>query len=71
MKDVEYQQQLELPLNRTTEATPEQMEAWRKEDYWNRGEYSPMQMFVVIPALIQVFMLALMGGVMLLNDYFF
>ena len=48
------------------EATPEELEAWRKEDYWNRGDYDPLVMFVVIPTLIQLSCFALMAGVMYL-----
>ena len=54
-----------------TEATPEEVEAWRKEDYWNRGDYDPMVMFVVIPAIIQLSCLAMMGGVMYIAGVFF
>ena len=52
-------------------ATPEELEAWRKEDYWNRGDYDPMVMFVVIPAIIQIMALGMMGAVMYLNTLFF
>ena len=53
------------------ESTPEELEAWRKEDYWNRGDYDPMVMFVVIPAIIQIMALGMMGAVMYLNTLFF
>ena len=53
------------------EATPEEVEAWRKEDYWSRGEYNPLFMMVVIPTLIQISMLFLMFTIILLNDYLF
>lgn len=53
------------------EATPEEVEAWRKEDYWNRGDYDPMIMFVVIPAIIQILALGFMAGVMLFNQMAF
>lgn len=66
-----YQQQLELELNKPREATPEEIEAWRQEDYWNRGEWNPMRMFVVYPTLIQIGMMGLMASIMLLNEYFF
>lgn len=66
-----YPEQLELQLNNTKDATPEEFEAWRKEDYWNRGEYNPLLMMVVIPTLTQIFMLFLMFSVIILNDYLF
>ena len=49
-----YEQQLELQLNKTVDATPEEFEAWRKTDYWNRGDYDPLVMFVVIPTIVQL-----------------
>jgi len=54
-----------------TEATPEEVEAWRQDDYWNRGDYDPMVMFVVIPAIIQMMALGMMGAVMFLNSLMF
>lgn len=53
------------------DATPEEFEAWRKTDYWNRGDYDPMVMFVVIPAIIQLLALAGMAAVMYLNSLVF
>ena len=53
------------------DATAEEVEAWRKEDYWNRGDYDPMVMFVVIPAIIQIMALGMMGAVMYLNSIVF
>lgn len=54
-----------------TEATPEEVEAWRKDDYWNRGDYDPMVMFVVIPAIIQILALGFMAGIMFINQVTF
>lgn len=53
------------------DATPEEVEAWRQEDYWNRGDYDPMVMFVVIPAIIQLLAMAGMAAVMYLNSLVF
>ena len=53
------------------DATPEEFEAWRKTDYWNRGDYDPMVMFVVIPAIIQLLAMAGMAAVMFLNSLVF
>ena len=53
------------------DATPEEVEAWRQEDYWNRGDYDPMVMFVVIPAIIQLLAMAGMTAVMFLNSLVF
>jgi len=61
-----YAQQLELQLNKTRDATPEEVAEWRVSDYWNRGDYDPLVMFVVIPTLVQLSCFALMAGVMYL-----
>tara|TARA_Y100001937_G_scaffold8111_1_gene10170 strand:+ start:3628 stop:3876 length:249 start_codon:yes stop_codon:yes gene_type:complete len=66
-----YPEQLSLHLHTTRDATPEEFEQWRKDDYWNRGEYDPLLMFVVIPTIVQISMLFLMFTVILLNDYLF
>ena len=47
-------QQLELQLNKTRDATPQEVAEWRVSDYWNRGDYDPLVMFVVIPTLVQL-----------------
>ena len=59
-------QQLELQLNKTRDATPQEVAEWRVSDYWNSGDYDPLVMFVVIPTLIQLSCFALMAGVMYL-----
>tara|TARA_Y100000114_G_scaffold128804_1_gene125988 strand:+ start:592 stop:882 length:291 start_codon:yes stop_codon:yes gene_type:complete len=66
-----YPEQLSIELNKPRDATPEEFEAWRKQDYWSRGEYNPLFMMVVIPTLIQISMLFLMFTIILLNDYLF
>lgn len=53
------------------EATPEQVKEWHETDYWMKMYFSPMVMFVVIPAIIQISCLALMGAVMFANQMFF
>jgi len=53
-------EQLEIQLNKTREATPEEYQEWRKSDYWNRMDFDPLIMFVLIPSLIQFSALALM-----------
>lgn len=53
------------------EATPEELKEWRETDYWNRMDFDPLVMFVVIPTIIQLTCMAMMGAVMLLNSYLF
>ena len=67
-----YPQQLELELNRTTEATPEEVKEWQNGgDYFMTGKFDAMKLFVVVPTIIQLFALAFMFSVMLFNDQVF
>ena len=63
MKDVKYQQQLELKLNATKEATPEEVREWQNGgDFFMSGNFDPMKIFVVVPAVVQMIVI---GGMML------
>jgi len=63
VKDVEYQQQLELRLNATKEATPEEVKEWQNGgDFFMTGNFDPMKIFVVVPAVIQMIVI---GGMMM------
>ena len=53
------------------DATPEEAKAWREEDYWNRMDFDPLVMFVVIPTVVQVLVFGLMLAVMAFNQHFF
>ena len=55
-----------------TEATPEEVKAWQNGgDYFMTGNFDPMKMFVVIPAVIQIVVFGMMLAVMLLNQFIF
>ena len=43
-------------------ATPEEIDEWMEKDYFIGMHFDPMQLFVVIPTLIQVSVLAIMGA---------
>ena len=63
MKDVKYQQQLELKLNATKEATPEEVKEWQNGgDFFMTGNFDPMKIFVIVPAVIQMIVI---GGMMM------
>ena len=63
MKDIEYQQQLELKLNATKEATPEEVKEWQNGgDFFMTGNFDPMKIFVIVPAVIQMIVI---GGMMM------
>jgi len=53
------------------DATPEEAIAWREEDYWNRMDFNPLVMFVVIPAVVQLLVFGMMLAVMGLNQIIF
>ena len=54
------------------EATPEEVKAWQNGgDYFMTGQFDPMKLFVVVPAVIQVVVFFIMLAVMGLNQLFF
>ncbi len=59
-----YPEQLEIQLNKTTEATPEQTEEWQEEElnWWAEKQLS----FVAVASLIQLSALGVMALVMFL-----
>ena len=59
-----YTEQLEIQLNKTTEATPEQTEEWQEKElnWWAEKQLS----FVAVASLIQLSALGVMALVMFL-----
>ena len=53
------------------DATPEEQAEWFETDYFMKGDFDVMKMFVVIPAVIQAVVVGLMLAVMLFNQYLF
>ena len=53
------------------EATPEEQAEWFETDFFMKGDFDVMKMFVVIPAVIQVVVFGMMLAVMLFNQYLF
>ena len=53
------------------DATPEEQAEWFETDYFMKGDFSAMQMFVVIPAVIQIVVFFTMLGAFALNSVFF
>jgi len=53
------------------DATPEEQAEWFKTDFFMKGDFDVLQMFVVIPAVIQVVVFGLMLAVMYLNTFLF
>lgn len=52
-------------------ATPEEQAEWFETDFFMKGDFDVMKLFVVIPAVIQVVVFGMMLAVMLLNTYLF
>jgi len=61
----------QLPFNTQKEANPEEVEEWLKNDYFMGMHFDPMQLFVVVPALIQVTVLGMMAVAMWMNNVVF
>jgi len=72
MKYDRYPQQLELHLNNTREATPEEVREWQNGgDFFMTGNFDAMKMFVVFPTIIQLVMLGFMFSIFIFNDGYF
>lgn len=63
--------QLELLLNKPRDATPEEVKEWENTDYFRKGDFDPLFLFVVVPTIIQVSVVGLMFGIFALNQYLF
>ena len=53
------------------EATPEQQQEWFEQDFFMKGDFDVMKLFVVVPAVIQIMCLGMMGLVMWMNSHLF
>ena len=63
--------QLELLLNKCRDASPEEVKEWEQTDYFRKGNFDVMKMFVLVPTLIQIGAVLFMFGVMYLNQHLF
>lgn len=52
-------------------ATPEEVDEWNKTDFFMKGDFDVMKLFVVVPAIIQIMCLTMMFAVMFLNSFLF
>ena len=53
------------------DATPQEQAEWFETDFFMKGDFDVMKMFVVVPAVIQVVVFGMMLAVMLFNQYLF
>lgn len=58
-------------LFKPADATPEQVKEWEQTDYFRKGDFDVMQLFVVVPALIQIGVFGLMLGIFWINSKLF
>ena len=66
--DQDYVQQLELQLNKTRDATPEEVREWQNGgDFFMTGNFDALKLFVVLPTLIQLMMMGFMFSVFWFN----
>lgn len=65
---MKYYTQLELLLNKTADATPQEVEDWRSSDYFSKGDFDPLILFVVIPTIVQLIAFGFMLAVFSFND---
>lgn len=61
-------QQLELPLNKIREATPEEVKQWEQDDFFRAGKFDVMKLFVVYPTIIQLLTILMMFGIFWINS---
>lgn len=57
--------------NVVKDATPEEQAEWMETDFFMKGDFNVMKLFVVIPAVVQVVVFGMMLAVMLFNQYLF
>ena len=53
------------------EATPEEQAEWFETDFFMKGDFDVMKLFVAVPAVIQFLCLTMMFAVMALNSVYF
>jgi len=58
-------------LNIVEDATPEEVDEWMNTDYFMKGEFDVMKLFVLVPALIQVTVFFMMLFMFYVNSLFY
>jgi len=53
------------------DATTQEQAEWFETDFFMKGDFDVMKLFVVIPAVIQIVVFGMMLAVMLFNSYLF
>ena len=69
MTSERYEQQLELQLNKTREATPEQFEEWQEKElnWWAERQFP----IIWIACFVQLSALGFMAMIMMINQNYF
>ena len=55
----------------STDATPEEVQKWHEDDFFMRGDFDVMKLFVVIPAVIQIVVFGMMLVMFYVNSIVF
>ena len=66
-----YQHQLPLALNKNRDATPEEVQKWHEDDFFMKGDFDAMKLFVVVPAVIQIVVFGMMLVMFYVNSIVF
>jgi len=57
--------------NDVRDATPQEQADWFETDFFMKGDFDVMKLFVLIPAVVQVVVFGMMLAVMYLNTFLF
>ena len=66
-----YPIQKELLLNKPADATPQEVKHWEQTDYFRKGDFDPIKLFVIVPTLIQVSAVGFMFLIFYINSLLF
>jgi hypothetical protein len=62
---------LAMSNNEVRDATPEEQAEWFETDFFMKGDFDAMKLFVVVPAVIQIVVFFSMLAVFALNSVLF
>lgn len=68
---MQYPIQKELLLNKPSDATPQDVTEWEQTDYFRKGDFDPIKLFVIIPSLVQIFAVGFMLLIFYINSLIF
>ena len=60
-----------MAIKNYVEATPQEVAEWEKTDYFRKGDFDPIKLFVIIPTLIQLSAVGFMFLIIYINSLLF